>query len=347
MKIEKTNLLHNKVFFAGINGNASTSILSDIISSKSSQTLDFKRILKMALGAIFISFMGINGANATEQKPILSFDNYSPLENLGIYIRDIGNKFPNSCYYSGSRMFSMPVRKGYLNITYSNGHVYQGDCWDGIPDGKGTLYVVDKCNIRILYKGQWKNGLFSGNGSLNFGDQGSYEGPFEKGLPHGCGLKIYPGGQISYKGDFVRGLREGIGQLLRTINHDFYTMKFVPNHGKWGERRILTRRKSLIKILRQGFWKNDQLVTTRKSQEHPPLAPSTLRTMFRLPEAEESAETEELTNEPQEPKAEELTNKPQDPKTEELTNKPQDPKAEDETLIYSDYFFVDPQNSDL
>ncbi|MDR3179992.1 MAG: hypothetical protein LBT70_03780 [Holosporaceae bacterium] len=286
MKIEGASLLHNKVFFMGTNSSTSISILSEIISSKSSQTLDFKRTLGMALGAIFISFVGINEANAMEQKPILNFDNYSPFENREIYIRDIENKFPNDCFYLGSKEYNMPVQDGRLRIAYSNGHRYYGECWNGIPDREGTLYVTDKGNIRILYKGHWKDGLFSGDGFLNFGDQGSYKGPFEKGLPHGYGLKIYPGGQIAYKGDFVGGLREGIGQLLCAINFNFHTMKFVPNHGKWVERKIPTERESLIKVLRQGSWKNDQLVTTRKSQEHPLPVSSNLRTMSYLAEPE-------------------------------------------------------------
>ncbi|MDR3179994.1 MAG: hypothetical protein LBT70_03790 [Holosporaceae bacterium] len=323
MKIEMTSLLHNKVFFTGTNGNASISTLSDIIFSRSSQTLDFKRILRMALGTIFISFVGINGANATEQKSILSFDNYSPLENRKIYIRDINSMSRFQYLYYGRRSRNKLILDGTLSILYSNGHMYKGDCWNGIPDGEGTLYETDKGTLRVLYKGHWKDGLFSGDGFLTFSDQSSYEGLFEEGLPHGCGFKIYPLRQIAYKGNFVGGQQEGIGQLLCAIDLNFCTMKFIPNQGKWVEKRIPTQKTHLVKILHQGFWKNNQLVATRKFYEHPLPTPSKLKTMFRLPEAEESAEVEELTNEPQEP------------------------KTEDETLNYSDYFFVDPQNSDL
>jgi len=81
-----------------------------------------------------------------------------------------------------------------------NHSVYKGDVKNGKPDGLGIM--VD--NIGGKYIGEWKNGLFHGQGiftSLN----GSmyYLGGFKKGERNGQGKQTFPDGRRfvgEYKG---------------------------------------------------------------------------------------------------------------------------------------------------
>jgi amyotrophic lateral sclerosis 2 protein len=92
---------------------------------------------------------------------------------------------------------------------------YNGRWHKGKPLGQGELASKDG----TYYKGDFFNGLFHGNGQLNFkADPQSeaplpleYHGDFEKGLYHGYGDMKYANGDI-YEGWWKDGNRHGYGR---------------------------------------------------------------------------------------------------------------------------------------
>ena len=56
---------------------------------------------------------------------------------------------------------------------------YIGETKNGKPHGLGILYWIDK--DYVLYRGQWKDGLFHGDGVYILSDGKEFEGIFEFG----------------------------------------------------------------------------------------------------------------------------------------------------------------------
>ena len=82
--------------------------------------------------------------------------------------------------------------------------------------GTGTYYFADGF---CKYKGEWKNDLYEGFGTLYYHDNNKegdieYEGSFKKGLAHGEG-KYYADGAIEYDGEWVKDKREGFGKVYQ------------------------------------------------------------------------------------------------------------------------------------
>lgn len=67
-----------------------------------------------------------------------------------------------------------------LNIEYNNEKlIYNGDFKQGIMNGIGRLYIDEK----ILYSGNFKNNKFNGNGKIYNSNGLIYEGEFENNNP--------------------------------------------------------------------------------------------------------------------------------------------------------------------
>ena len=61
--------------------------------------------------------------------------------------------------------------------------VYSGDVIDGIANGEGTFEATTDDNVKYKYEGDWKDGLFEGNGKQTYEDE-DYpikEGNYSKG----------------------------------------------------------------------------------------------------------------------------------------------------------------------
>jgi len=73
---------------------------------------------------------------------------------------------------------------------------------------KGLVQLPDGA----VYKGEYKNGLFDGEGQLVWSNGNRYVGEFRQGLKHGKGRDMLASGTV-YDGDFVNGFWEGQGTL--------------------------------------------------------------------------------------------------------------------------------------
>lgn len=115
-----------------------------------------------------------------------------------------------------------------------DGSFYKGSIVEGKKHGKGEMHYPSG----ILYKGDFQNDLFHGEGKLeslqvkpliknnasqelmnmrNFETQ-SYEGGFVNGLPHGKG--VFFGIDYKYEGEFEKGQMHGKGTLTKLVGLD-------------------------------------------------------------------------------------------------------------------------------
>ena len=88
---------------------------------------------------------------------------------------------------------------------------YIGQVVNGIPDGKGVMYV----DGGDIYKGEFKNGKYDGNGIYYFNENDStrgntYEGEFSKGQANGKGI-YNKSNNDRYEGDWKNDLKDGKG----------------------------------------------------------------------------------------------------------------------------------------
>lgn len=66
-----------------------------------------------------------------------------------------------------------------------DGKVYKGEFRDNQFSGNGTLTWPDK---KTVYVGEFKNGKRDGKGKINFADGKVYEGSWKAGLEDGPGI---------------------------------------------------------------------------------------------------------------------------------------------------------------
>lgn len=63
------------------------------------------------------------------------------------------------------------------------------------------------------YRGEWKDGVPSGNGMSVSPNGDRYSGDFLKGVPHGRGSHSWANGE-QYEGQFIEGKKHGISFLF-------------------------------------------------------------------------------------------------------------------------------------
>lgn len=100
-----------------------------------------------------------------------------------------------------------------------------------VLNGPGTAYLPDGS----FYDGEFKQGLFSGQGSLVWNNGESYIGEFRFGQMHGKGYYASAMG-FSYEGEFANGLWQGRGEYIDKRGQR-YTGEFelgdFHGHGKY------------------------------------------------------------------------------------------------------------------
>ena len=84
--------------------------------------------------------------------------------------------------------------------------LYEGNFADGLYEGKGSLYEEGV----LVYEGDFSVGVFEGKGKLYQDGELVYEGGFSGGLREGTGT-AYDLGEVCYKGEFAQGLYQGQG----------------------------------------------------------------------------------------------------------------------------------------
>jgi len=83
-----------------------------------------------------------------------------------------------------------------------------------------------------IYRGEYSNSVFHGDGELVWRNGDFYKGEFESGMMHGSGVFEYASGQ-RYEGEFKNGMPEGNG-TFSTVQGDRYVGDFAADefHGK-------------------------------------------------------------------------------------------------------------------
>jgi hypothetical protein len=82
---------------------------------------------------------------------------------------------------------------------------YVGEIADGIPSGKGALYLPNG-----FYEGEFKNGKFNGKGKRLYFEKGKLVGEFKNNKAHGQGTYTYLDGR-KYVGEYKKGKKHGRG----------------------------------------------------------------------------------------------------------------------------------------
>ena len=80
---------------------------------------------------------------------------------------------------------------------------YVGEIADGIPSGKGALYLPNG-----FYEGEFKNGKFNGKGKRLYFEKGKLVGEFKDNKAHGQGIYTYLDG-AKYVGEYKLGKKHG------------------------------------------------------------------------------------------------------------------------------------------
>eukprot|EP00835_Amoeboradix_gromovi_P002834 NODE_169_length_16247_cov_0.185348.p11 type:complete len:180 gc:universal NODE_169_length_16247_cov_0.185348:15258-14719(-) len=131
--------------------------------------------------------------------------------------------------------FKASSKKNGIHKTqyFPNGSTYKGSFLNNLFDGPG----VWRSRFQ-RYEGMFKEGKFSGSGTLYERELVIYSGQFEKGKYHGCGTCFYK--NSSYSGEFVNGRRQGNGIYI-SCNGESYDGQFFADkkNGKGIEKTIL------------------------------------------------------------------------------------------------------------
>jgi hypothetical protein len=98
---------------------------------------------------------------------------------------------------------------------------YDGAMKDGRAEGQGSYFDA----TGISYKGEWKNGLMDGFGTLMLHSGDEYIGRMAAGKANGTGRYVDVTGEI-FEGRFVDGQRDGVG-LTTLPNGNNYRSKWV------------------------------------------------------------------------------------------------------------------------
>ena len=129
-------------------------------------------------------------------------------------------RFTNGELYSGE--YQDNLRHGHGIYHFQNGDVYDGE-WK--QDKRTGLGIFTYDNGQAVYKGQFLDGAFDGNGELDFHNR-RYEGTFQQNKMHGKGTLKSTNGNI-FIGDFVQGKREGSNcRLIFGKDHCEYIGRF-------------------------------------------------------------------------------------------------------------------------
>ncbi|MBC7775074.1 MAG: hypothetical protein H7246_06505 [Phycisphaerae bacterium] len=102
---------------------------------------------------------------------------------------------------------------------FANGDKYEGNFLKGEFAGAGTFETS-----AYIYKGEFKDGLFEGTGTLTYKNGDLYNGSFKEGQMSGSGTYKYGNGDY-YSGEISGGLLNGDGVMFLS-KFGFYSGQF-------------------------------------------------------------------------------------------------------------------------
>lgn len=150
-------------------------------------------------------------------------DKYILIHNI-LTIHDNGfdnnkiTKISSGHYFNGKYKYKNDINK--LELLYNNNLILHVDTINGIPNGNGVHYDV---NRNKMYKGSWYNGYYNGYG-INYDSNGIklYEGDWIRGVPHGRGSSYDNDENKIYEGTWKDGLNHGFGiQYYKNGNKEY------------------------------------------------------------------------------------------------------------------------------
>ncbi|MBR3471676.1 MAG: hypothetical protein IKH22_03685 [Prevotella sp.] len=115
------------------------------------------------------------------------------------------------------------------NYRYDNEREYTVNYVSGKREGQGTLYVYSGDNRGDQYVGQWKDGLFNGQGTYTWADGSKYVGQYKDDKRNGQGTYTWADGR-KYVGQWVNDQRCGQGTFTWP-NGDKYV-------GQWADDKM-------------------------------------------------------------------------------------------------------------
>jgi len=120
------------------------------------------------------------------------------------------------------------IRNGYGEMQYANGPVYKGEWKNGMYDGNGT-YIW---NDGTQYTGEWRQNQMCGFGKMMHANGDVYEGTYTFGMKYGYGKMTYSNGDV-YEGNWYGGKREGLGTQTQLTTGCFLRKKKIKKTGIW------------------------------------------------------------------------------------------------------------------
>jgi len=120
--------------------------------------------------------------------------------NIAVQAQEIKTiNYPNGNIYVG-QVNTEGVPNGKGKATYIDGFLYEGNWYNGNPEGKGRLVqwktVPGKADTTDIYEGDFVVGVMTGNGTYTKVGKWIYVGGFSGGKYNGKGKKTYTNGQF-------------------------------------------------------------------------------------------------------------------------------------------------------
>ena len=138
--------------------------------------------------------------------------------------------------YIGQVINGIPEGKGVMYV--DGGDIYKGEFRNGKYEGKGIYYFNENDKTRgNRYEGEFSNGQANGKGIYYKSNDDRYEGDWKKDLKEGKGVYYYNNGDI-YEGDFKNNKMEGKG--IYYYNNGDREMGNYLNNNPVGKHVILT-----------------------------------------------------------------------------------------------------------
>lgn len=106
--------------------------------------------------------------------------------------------------------------------------LYEGQWVDGLREGEGTQYY----KLGETYNGEWEADVKHGAGRMEYRSGDVYEGEWRDDHRHGVGTMFYAKGDV-FVGSWMNDVKEGIGAL-------FWATKGSKYEGEWSKGRPVT-----------------------------------------------------------------------------------------------------------
>lgn len=113
-------------------------------------------------------------------------------------------EYSNGSVYVGDTYKGIPQGRG--TYTWKSGDKYVGTFENGVKEGYGTYYWADGTK----YEGYWKNNKIEGYGEKYYKNGNKYSGTWKDGDFNGNGIFVWAGGD-RYEGAYLNGERSGYG----------------------------------------------------------------------------------------------------------------------------------------